>query len=112
VRLRVLCVVISSSGLLFLYGAMVGFSFAGLAACAFEYVTDERLDFNVTPGRGFVEGLSGFLVRIVAGPYLVARFLGSLAGERHHPLLVGAGGVLVVVWSLSIGILIISSFMA
>ncbi|MGI9406918.1 MAG: DUF6949 family protein [Hyphomicrobiaceae bacterium] len=95
----------------FVYGTLLGFALAGLAACAFEYVTDRRLEFDISADDSFLESLAGFLIRLVAGPYLVARFLYGIATSGQHLLLAGAGLVLVVIWSLASGILFISSFM-
>jgi len=101
-----------SSQYLLLYGAVLGFALAGFAACSFEYATGTRLQFDMGPNVGAFIGALGFLVRMIAGPYLVARFLVGLSSEEPpHPLLVGAGGALVIAWSLSLGILIITSLM-
>lgn len=102
---------LASTNFVFIYGTMLGFAFAGLSACAFEYATDRRLHFEIAHGTNIVEGVCGFLIRIVAGPYLVARFIHGLAMENSHPLVVGAGSLLVVAWSLSLGIVIISSLL-
>lgn len=89
----------------------MGFTIAGLSACAFEYVTEERLAFDIPPESGLVGGLAGFFIRLIAGPYMVARFIFELVRAGEAPLLVAAGSVLVVSWSLSSGIVFISSFM-
>lgn len=99
----------ASTHFVFIYGTLLGFAMAGLAACAFEYATERRLEFAIEPGDGLVEGICGFLIRIVAGPYMVARFLHELARSDGEPLLLGMGGLLVIAWSLSLGILIITS---
>lgn len=99
------------SGLALLYGFVVGFAIAGLAASAFEYVTDKRLVFEIPPETGAVGTIAGFFIRLIAGPYMVARFLLELMRTGEARWLVLAGSVLVVSWSLSSGIVFVTSFM-
>lgn len=101
----------ASSQFIFLYGALVGFAMAGVAACSFEYATNRRLSLDLDVEGSITSGLCGFLIRIVAGPYLVARYLHHMAGLGLPLVLLVVGALLVAAWSLSLGILIISSFM-
>ncbi len=100
-----------SAHFLLIYGTVLGFVMAGVAACAVEYTTARELKFDIAPGNGLIGGLCGFLIRLIAGPYLVARFLHHVATTEFQPLLVSVGSLLVIAWSLSLGIMIITSLM-
>ncbi|MEO0620512.1 MAG: hypothetical protein AAFZ01_14690 [Pseudomonadota bacterium] len=101
----------SSFTALFLYGVGLGFTLAGLAVSAFEFAARQRLGFALPERVGLIDGLVGFFLRLLGGPYLIARYIYQLDDELRHPAIIGASGVLVIGWSLAIGIIAIATFL-
>ncbi|MEL6288040.1 MAG: hypothetical protein AAFQ42_07035 [Pseudomonadota bacterium] len=101
----------SSFTVLTLYGIGLGFTIAGVAVTAYELVSARRLAFPLSEGCGIVDGICGFLLRVLGGPYLIARHLVGLEPIARHPALIGAGGLVVAGWSFSLGILAIATLL-
>ena len=94
-----------------LYGGATGFTVAALVASAFEFFTGEPLNFEIPSGTGPFGWVTGVLLRLIAGPYLIARSMIQLMRDGEAQWVVLGGGLLVASWSLSSGIVFIGSFM-
>lgn len=85
-----------------LYTLAVGFALSGLAASAFEAATARRATFRLLRAPDLLAVVAVPLVTIAA-PYMMARNLAAMPGQRRSAVGVAIGTVLAGLWSLALG---------
>ena len=91
-----------------MFGTAVGFTLAGLLTSGYDIVTQRRLSFAMTGQASTPELLLGMLLRVIAGPYLLARSsYDAFKGGATNPLVVAAIVAVACMWGCLSGVVVI-----
>jgi hypothetical protein len=90
------------------FGTAVGFTVAGLVASGFDILGQRRLGFALDGAGSTPELLLGMLLRIVAGPFLIARnVVESLRKGDANPIAVAVLISAACMWGCLSGVIVL-----
>lgn len=90
------------------FGTAVGFTVAGLLATGYDAFMQRPLGFAMTGAASAPELLLGMLLRVAAGPFLVARAAYHALRDQTAGMVVAAGLVAVAcMWGCLSGVIVL-----